>query len=34
LVKLKNGTFHCPIDEYSLDVIENLKVEDYEGGIE
>ena len=34
LVKLKNGTFHCPIDEYSLDEIENLKVEDYEGGIE
>lgn len=34
LVKLKNGTFHCPIDKYSLDEIEDLKIEDYEGGIE
>ena len=34
LVKLKNGKFHCPIDKYSLDEIEDLKIEDYEGGIE
>ena len=34
LVKLKNGKFHCPIDRYSLDEIEDLKIEDYEGGIE
>lgn len=34
LVKLKNGTFHCPIDQYSLDEIENLKIEDYQGIIE
>lgn len=34
LVKLKNGTFHCPIDKYSLDEIENLKVEEYQGIIE
>lgn len=34
LVKLRNGTFHCPINQYSLDEIENLKVEDYEGIIE
>ncbi len=34
LVKLKNGTFHCPINQYSLDEVENLKIEDYEGVIE
>lgn len=34
LVKLKNGTFHCPISQYSLDEIENLKIEDYQGIIE
>ena len=34
LVKLKNGKFHCPIDRYSLDEIEHLRIEDYEGGIE
>lgn len=34
LVKLRNGTFHCPINQYSLDEIENLKIEDYEGVIE
>ena len=34
LVKLKNGKFHCPIDYYSLDEIEHLRVEDYEGIIE
>lgn len=34
LVKLKNGKFHCPIDRYSLDEIEHLKIEDYEGIIE
>lgn len=34
LVKLKNGRFHCPIDEYSLDEIETLKIEDYQGIIE
>lgn len=34
LVQLRNGTFHCPIDYYSLDEIENLKVEDFRGTIE
>lgn len=34
LVKLKNGKFHCPIDYYSLDEIEHLRIEDYEGIIE
>ena len=34
LVKLKNGKFYCTINKYSLDEIENLKIEDYEGVIE
>ena len=34
LVKLKNGTFHCPINLYSLDEIENLKIEDYQWTME
>ena len=34
LVKLKNGTFHCPVNHYSLDELENLKTEDFNGIIE